>query len=303
MRFDVIIVGGSFAGQAAALQLGRARRRVLVLDAGRPRNRFARSSHGFLGQDGVPPADMIFTFSDQLDRYGTVERSHGEAIGVSTTDGWFQVAQDDGTSVSGRRLILASGIRDRLPPIPGVEERWGVGVLHCPYCHGYELGQKPIGVLGDSELAFHQAMLVADWGPTTLFLQNTLKLDEDQEGILAERDVTVECAPVMELLGHGQTLEAVRLADDRTVQLAGLFVAPKTEITGNLAVSLGCVLDDGPTGHLIAVDGHQQTSVPGVFAAGDVASAMSNATLSAASGVRAAAAAHRSLIFTAAEAV
>lgn len=302
MRFDVLIVGGSLAGQAAALQLARARRRVLVLDAGRPRNRFARSSHGFLGQDGMPPADMISTFSGQLGRYETVVRKSGEAVDVSVTDGFFRIAQDDGAEVFGRRLILASGLRDRLPSIPGLEERWGVSVLHCPYCHGYELNQGPVGVLGEGELAFHQAMLVPDWGPTTLFIQGPMTLTEDQVSALTDRGVTIERTPVAELLGNGPALEAVRLADDRTVQLAGLFLAPKTEIAGNLATGLGCALENGPTGPFIAVDGRQQTSVPGVFAAGDVAALMSNATLSAASGVKAAAAAHHSLIFGAAEA-
>lgn len=302
MNFDVIIVGGSFAGQAAALQLGRARRRVLLLDSGSPRNRFARSSHGFLGQDGVAPAEIMSTFSHQLKSYRTVSQRRGEATGASALGDGFQVAVAEGKMVFGSRLILASGIRDNLPAIPGLREHWGAGVLHCPYCHGYELDQQPIGILGESELVFHQAMLASDWGPATLFTQGSLVLHRDQENALTHKGIIIERSPITELFGRGDTLDAVRLADDRTVRLAGLFVTPRTEISGGLATSLGCKLQDGPTGPFIAVDGHQQTSVRGVFAAGDVAAPMSNAMLSAASGVRAASGAHHSLIFAETEA-
>lgn len=297
MDFDVIIVGGSFAGQAAALQLGRARKRVLLLDAARPRNRFSPASHGFPGQDGASPTEIVCRLSDQLQRYETVAQRSGTAIRAEVSQNGFGLIMEDGDSVWSRKLILASGIRDILPDITGLQARWGVSVLHCPYCHGYELDQQPIGVLGTSENALHQAMLVRDWGPTTLFTQNTLVLTPEQRSALSARDVRIEPTPVIELLGSGRLLNSARLSDGRTVELAGLFVAPRTEIVGDLVSDLGCALDDGPTGAFVSVDAMQRTSVPGVFAAGDVAAAMSNATLSAASGVRAAAAAHQSLIF------
>lgn len=164
MDFEIIIVGGSFAGQAAALQLGRARKHVLLVDAGEPRNRFARSSHGFLGQDGQSPAGIIATARTQLAKYTTVELHKGYAGKASASGSGFRVTLRDGGDVSAKRLILATGVRDKLPSLPGLEERWGVCVLHCPYCHGFELGQQPIGVLASSELAMHQAMLVPDWG-------------------------------------------------------------------------------------------------------------------------------------------
>lgn len=297
MTFDIIIVGGSFAGQAAALQLGRARRHVLLLDAARPRNRFAHASHGFPGQDGASPNEIVSTLAHQLKAYETVVQRGSTAVNAEFADGSFSVTLDKGDVVSSRTLILATGIRDILPAIPGLQERWGISVLHCPYCHGYELDQQPIGVLGNSEGAFHQAMLVRDWGPTTLFTQNSLALTPDQRSALSKRDVNIEQTPLAELLGQGRELESVRLADGRTRKLAGLFVTPQTEIAGDLASDLGCALADGPTGRFISVDAMQRTSVPKVFAAGDAAAPMSNATLSAASGVRAAAAAHHSLIF------
>ena len=299
MTFDVIIVGGGFAGHAAAMQLGRARRRVLLIDASRPRNRFANASHGFLGMDGVPPDEILATFRNQLSAYESVVQITGEAIGTSAVEGGFRVAMGDGEVLAARRVVLAGGVRDRLPDIQGLKERWGKTVLHCPYCHGYELDEAPIGVLGESPMAFHQAMLVRDWGPTTLFTQGRLDLTQDQRVALSDRDVSIEETPVTALLGKGDAIDAVRLSDDRQCNIAGLFVASKTEVVGDLAKNLGCRLEDGPTGQFIATNEQQQTSVPGVFAAGDAAAPMSNATLAAAAGVKAGAGAHFSLIFNA----
>ncbi|ASK33288.1 NAD(P)/FAD-dependent oxidoreductase [Alloalcanivorax mobilis] len=296
MVFDVIIVGGSFAGQAAALQLARARRRVLLVDAERPRNRFARSSHGFLGQDGQPPAAIIATAVRQLAAYPTVTRLAGEAVAAFADEQGFRVSFADGRQESGRRLILATGVRDKLPELPGLAPRWGISVLHCPYCHGYELDQRPLGVLASGESAMHQALLVPDWGPTTLFTQGTFTPTPEQRAALQSRDVAVEHTPVVELLGAGPALDAVRLSDGRSIPISGLFLAPRTVAASDLAEQLGCAFKDGPTGPLIEVDAMQATSVAGVFAAGDAASPMANASLAAAAGVMAAVGSHRSLI-------
>ncbi len=292
---DVIIVGGSFAGQAAALMLGRARRQVTVLDSGQPRNRFAEASHGFLGQDGQAPAEIMAKLRAQLAPYSTVRQLTGRAVKAEKGDA-FRLRLADGSTLQARRLILATGQRDILPELPGLAERWGKSVLHCPYCHGYELNQGPIGVLAGSPMALHQALLVPDWGPTTLFLNGAFQPSAEDMAKLAARQVTVEASPVVELLGAGDTLQAVRLADGRQVPLAGLFIAPRTEPASDLAVQLGCVMEEGPTGPFIRIDPRGATSVPGVFAAGDGAMAMANATLSAASGVMAAGGAHHSLV-------
>lgn len=296
MDFDIIIVGGSFAGQAAALQLGRARRRVLLIDAGQPRNRFAQSSHGFLGQDGRAPAAIMTEARRQLTSYHTVELLEARATEARLISGGFQLSLSSDRDITGRQLILATGARDILPALPGIEERWGISVLHCPYCHGYELNQQPLGVLASSELAVHQAMLVPDWGPTTLFTQGAFEPNADQKAALAARGVTIETRPVRELIGSSPHLEAVRLADGRTVSVSGLFIAPQTAPASDLAEQLGCRFDDGPTGPFIAVNEGQETSIPGLFAAGDAASPMANATLAAASGVLAAGGAHHALI-------
>lgn len=297
MTHDVVIVGGSFAGQAAALQLARARRRVLLIDAKRPRNRFARHSHGFLGQDGEAPEAIIAAAGRQLAAYPTVEVREGAVVDASAVAGGFRVVLADGARETGRRLILAIGLRDTLPDLPGAEERWGVSLLHCPYCHGYELDRQPVGVLAGGLMAFHQAMLVPDWGPTTLFTQGAFEPTPEQRSALAARGVTIEPSPVVALLGDAPALAGVRLADGRTIAVAGLFLAPRTAPASDLAERLGCAFEEGPTGPLIRADGRGRTSVPGVFAAGDAASPMANATLAAAAGVLAAGSAHHSLIF------
>ena len=155
----------------------------------------------------------------------------------------------------------------------------------------------PVGVLGASDIAFHQAMLVRDWGPTTLFTQGTLALSKEQRNMLVARDIPIEDVPIAELIGQDKTLESVRLTDGRMHQLSGLYVVPRTEVVGSFASDLGCDFDEGPTGSFIATDQFRKTSVPGVFAAGDAAAAVSNAMMSAAAGTRAGISAHAWLTF------
>ncbi|GGC60764.1 NAD(P)/FAD-dependent oxidoreductase [Chelatococcus reniformis] len=296
MPYDAIIIGGSFAGLSAAMQLVRARRPVLLIDAGLPRNRFAKAAHGFLGQDGVAPAAIVAEGLKQLRAYPTVAVHHGVATAAAGEHERFTVSLGDGGEKAARRLILATGVRDVLPSIPGLDERWGESVLHCPYCHGYEVAGRPLGVLANHARADEQALLIADWGPTTLFTQGRLELSEAARGRLAERGVAIELIPVVALLGPAPALDAVRLADGRTVPLGALFTAPQTQMASPLAEQLGCAVDEGHTGPHLRVDEWKQTTVPGVYAAGDAAAAMHNATMASAAGVLAGVGAHHSLL-------
>jgi thioredoxin reductase len=296
MVHDVIVVGGSFAGLSAAMQLARARRRVLVIDAGRPRNRFAAASHGFLGQDGQAPMAIRQEALRQLLAYPTVAFVEGEAVSARKTGSGFTVALAGGGEAAASYLILAIGMADELPPIPGLQERWGATVLHCPYCHGYEVAGRPLGVLANHALSTHQAGMLPDWGPTTYFTQGEFEPEAGQAAYLASRGVTIERSPVVELLGAAPALEAVRLADGRVVPVVALFTAARMRLASPLAEQLGCALDDGPLGPRLRVDDFKQTTVPGVFAAGDAATPMHNATLASASGVMAGVCAHRSLM-------
>ncbi len=296
MHYDVIIIGGSFAGLSAAMQLARARRQVLLVDAARPRNRYAAHAHGFLGQDGVPPQEIVASARAQLARYPTVSFHDAEAVQALPQDGGFAVVMASGEQVRGARLILATGMRDELPPLPGLQARWGQTVLHCPYCHGFEVAGEPLGVLAAHPMSVHQAMLLPDWGPTTYFTQGQFEPPPEDARHLAARGVHVERTPVVALLGDAPALTGVVLADGREAPLRALFVASRVHMASPLAEQLGCEFDEGPLGPVIRVDDMKQTSVPGVFAAGDASTPMSNATLASASGVMAGVCAHRSLV-------
>ncbi|NHV26312.1 NAD(P)/FAD-dependent oxidoreductase [Burkholderia sp. D-99] len=295
---EVIVIGGSFAGLSAAMQLARARRRVLVIDAGRPRNRFAAHAHGFFGQDGKPPAQIVEEAAAQLAAYPTVQRLEGDVrTAERDADGRFHVTLADGSRASADRLILATGIRDELPALPGLAERWGVSVLHCPYCHGYEVSGQRLGVLATHPLSVHHAILIPDWGPTTWFTQGVVEANQEEAALLDARGVRIERSPVVEILGDAPRIEALRLADGQVVSIDALFVGARTAMASDLAQQLGCAFEDGPLGAVVRVDAGKETSVAGVFVAGDASTPMTNATFASASGVMAGVAAHRSLIF------
>jgi thioredoxin reductase len=290
--FDVIVVGGSYAGLSAAMQLARARRRVLVIDAGRRRNRHADRSHGFLTQDGAEAAAIAAQGRAQLRVYPNVAWANETAVAARIDGDGFDVALPDGGTVRGRRLILATGVADTLPAVDGLEERWGTSVFHCPYCHGYELDEGAIGVLAAGETSLHQALMLPDWGQVTLLLNGAFEPRQDQLAALARRGVAVERTPVARIEGRADVV----LQDGRRLPLAGLFVATRTHIASPLAGQLGCALETGPLGPYVATDAQKASSVPGVFCCGDLARPAGNVALAVADGALAGIAAHRSLI-------
>ena len=296
MMFDAVIIGGSYAGMAAGLQLARARRQVLVVDAGEPRNRFAAHSHGFLSQDGTPPEEIAADARGQLMEYPTVEWRSGRVASISGEAEGFTVGLADGGTFQARRTILAAGVTDELPDIPGLAEQWGTRVFHCPYCHGYELGQTAIGVLASSEMAMHQALMLPDWGTTTLFLNAAFEPTADQLAQLDARGTRIERGLVSRLqAGRGEGVEVV-LSDGRQVPLAGVFVAPRLRLSP-LVAETGFALEETPLGNVIKTDAMQATSIPGIFACGDIARAAGSVTFAVADGAMAGLSAHRSLMF------
>lgn len=297
MMYDAIVVGASFAGLAATMQLARANRRVLVIDAGEPRNRYSDASHGFLGHDGRRPHEITAGGRKELARYPLVDFLDGLATSAVRTDLGFSIGLADGTCVSGARVILATGVSDDLPFIPGLRERWGKSVLHCPYCHGYEFAGRKLGVLATGPMSLHQALLLSDWASTKLFTQGNLALDEDELAQLSAFDVEVERSVITGLNGTSSTIETVELEDGRCIALDALFLVPTTRMTSELAAQLGCAFDDGPTGPIIRVDESKRTSIEGVYAAGDASSPMWNGSLAVAAGVLAGVSAHQSLVF------
>ncbi len=293
--FDVIVIGGSYAGMAGALQLARGRRSVAVIDAGIRRNRFADHSHGLLGQDGKPPALIASEARAQLLQYPSVTWVEGTAERAVKSGDLFQVTTRDQQTLSAKRLLLATGVSDYLPAITGLQDRWGKSVFHCPYCHGYELNQGPVGVLAVSEASLHQALLIPDWGPTTLFTNNCFTPDEQQRAQLAARGVSIETEAVQEISGEQTAI--VKLDNGRLIELAGLFVASLTKPASPIAYDLGCELAESPIGFYVKTDDFKQTSIPGVYAAGDLGRAMGSVTFAIGDGAQAGFAVHRSLIF------
>jgi thioredoxin reductase len=304
--YDVMIIGGGFAGLAAAMQLGRARRSVLVVDTDEPRNRYSPAVHGFPGQDGRAPFEVRRDLRAELEPYRTVEFLAARAVDARACDGdAFELSLEsptDTTRERARRLILATGVADELPRIPGLAERWGRTVLHCPYCHGFEVGDRRLGVLATSELSLHHALLLGDWSDdVTLFTNDAFAPDAAQRAALAARGTRVETRKVIELVGgEPPSLEGVRLADGEVVPLDAIFVASRTRLTSRIAERLGCELEDGPQGEIVRTDATKETTVKGVFAAGDAARSPHNALFAAADGAMAGVAAHRSLVMAAA---
>ena len=294
MTFDAIIVGGSFAGLSAGLILARARRNVLVIDAGLPRNRFAAHSHGVLGLDGIAGSELLKQAKTQLLDYPSVRWSNDTVVDGHVTPDGFALRTGAGETWATRKILLATGIRDELPELPGLAERWGSSVVHCPYCHGYEIGGGSIGLLGGHAMSPKMAGVLADWGQVTFFTQGE-EIEAEDLAILQRRGVTLETTPVVSLEGEAPQLSAAVLADGRRIDIRALFVTAKQHMASPLAEQLGCALEESPVGVLLTVDPQKQTSVPGVYAAGD-ATTMGNITLAMAEGVRAGVGLHHALI-------
>jgi thioredoxin reductase/2-polyprenyl-3-methyl-5-hydroxy-6-metoxy-1,4-benzoquinol methylase len=279
--------------------LGRARRSVLVIDAGSPRNTPAVGVHGFLTRDGISPAELVQTGPKEVEHYGGVVRA-GEAVAARRDPAGFEVTLADGTRVTGRRLLVTSGLVDELPDLPGLRRRWGRDVLHCPYCHGWEVRDRAIGVLGTGEWAVHQALLFRQWSPDVVLFTNTAPpLTAEQTEQLAARDIRVVTGPVESLEVTDDRLTGVRMADGRVVARQAVTVTSRMVAASPVLRDLGL----NPTPHergvgefFAAADPTGRTEVPGVWVAGNVTDLMAQVVMAAAGGVAAAAAMNADLI-------
>jgi len=287
-RYDVVVIGGGAAGLNGALMLARSRRSVLVVDAGAPRNAPASGVHGLLGREGTPPGELLATGRAEVRGYGGRVET-GEVTGAQKVGGGFAVTLADGRRVRARRLLVTTGLTDELPDVPGLRERWGRGVLHCPYCHGWEVRDQAIGVLASGPMSVHQALLFRQLSQdVAYFLQGTALTDEQAEQFAA-RGITVVNGAVAGLEIVDERLTGVRMGDGRLVPRAALVVAPRMVARAGFLAELGLAAVEHPSGagEHIPAGLAGVTEVPGVWVAGNVTDLTAQVGASAAAGAMA----------------
>jgi thioredoxin reductase len=295
-EYDVIIVGGGAAGLSAALVLARARRRVVVVDAGTPRNAPAAHMQGFLSRDGMPPSELLATGRSEVMGYGgeIVSATVEQLLVVDGADASTFVARlADGTPLYGRRVLVTTGLRDELPDIPGLSDRWARDVLHCPYCHGYEVRDQRLGVVWNGPGTPTYAQIVRQWSHDIVLLAPPATLTDEQRTELIARAIGIVETPVTGVDVSGDRLSGVTLADGTTLQRDALFVPPRFTPHSDLLAQLGCDLDD--EGWVIT-GANGATSVAGVRVAGNVSNPRAQVITAAGEGSAAAIAINADLV-------
>ena len=288
--YDVVIVGGGAAGLSAALVLGRARRRVLVIDGGAPRNAPAAHMQGFLSRDGMPPAELLAAGRAEVIGYG-VEVVSDQVLAIEPG---FIVRLAGGRVVTGRRILVATGVGDELPDIPGVRERWGKDLLHCPYCHGWEVRDQPLGVLGTHPMSVLHAQLVRQWSDDVAYFVHTNDLTSAEQAQMKARGIRIVCGEVARLVIDDGRLTGVELTDGQVIARAAVFVRPgNLPHADGLLAGLGCELD---AAGFAMVDATGGTTTPGVWAAGNVVDPRAQVITSAGAGSAAAIAINADLV-------
>lgn len=297
-RYDAVIIGGGAAGLSAATTLARALRSVLVIDSGTPRNAPAAGVHGYLSRDGMNPVELLAAGRNEVLSYGGTVLD-GEAVSARRTPSGFEVVLGDSRRFTGRRLLVTTGLTDELPPIDGLREQWGKGVVHCPYCHGWEIRGQRIGVLGTGPLSIHQALMFRQWSPDiTLFLNDTVSPTDEEWEKLSARSVRVVEGAVASVDSVGGVLAGVTLFAGASFSVEALAVGSRMEARSALLESLGLASQVHPSGagRFIETDAMGSTAVPGVYAAGNVSNLMAQVITAASEGLMAGARINADLI-------
>jgi thioredoxin reductase len=290
LAYDVVVIGGGAAGLSAALVLGRARRRVAVVDAGAPRNAPAAHMQGFLSRDGMSPLELIAAGRDEVQRYG-VELIDDQVLEI---DPGFSVRLSGGGLLKARRILIATGVNDVLPDIPGAHERWGRDFLHCPYCHGWEVRDQPIGVLATQEGSVQHAQLVRQWSDDVVFFSHTQTVSATERRKLDARGIAIVDGIVARFLIEDDRLAGIELEDGRVIARTAVFIRPTNHPHADgLLAQLGVEVDEAG---FVAVDATGRTSTPGVWAAGNVVDPRAQVIASADSGNTAAIAINADLV-------
>ena len=296
-RYDVVVIGGGAAGLSGALTLSRARRSVLVVDAGEPRNAPAGHVHNYLGREGTPPAELVAIGRSEVESYGGTVRS-GRVASVRRDDDGFSLSLDGGVTVRARRVLLAAGLTDDLPELPGVAQRWGSTVLHCPYCHGWEVRDRAVGIVSTGPLGAYAALLWRQWtDDVVVFVHTGAEPGEADLEKLAARGVRIVRGEVAGLEGGAD----VRLADGELVARSAVVVAPRFVANAELLADLGAVpvpmeMHGAVMGTYLPADPTGRTEVPGVWVAGNAGDLSAQVIVAAAQGLKAAAMINADLI-------
>lgn len=290
--YDVIIIGGSFAGLSAAMALGRSRRKVLIIDSNQPCNKNTPHSHNFITHDGDKPAEVKQQALKQVLAYDTVSLQEDSVVSATASGTGFSVSTGEGQTFSAGKLLFATGLKDNLPEIPGFRECWGISLIHCPYCHGYEVRDTPLGIVANGDIALHYIELLVNWSKDLrLFTNGPSELSEEQLASLEKHQVKMIETPIKELHHGNGYMKTVELLNGDTVAINTLFTRSDAVQHSSLPADLGCELKNG----LIVVDQLQHTSIPGIYAAGDNSNMFRALSVAVAAGTTAGASINRDL--------
>jgi thioredoxin reductase len=283
--FDVIVVGGSYAGLAAGMTLGRSLRNTLIIDSGKPCNRQTPHSHNFITHDGSTPAAIAGKAKAQVLQYPTVQFHQGVAIAAAAAHNQFTVTTQAGETFAAKKLLFATGIADELLPVPGAAECWGISMLHCPYCHGYEVRNEPLALIGNGDMAFEFGRMLSNWSPKlTLLTNGPSTLSEEHTGKLQLHHIAIiekQIAAFEHTNGH---MHKIVFSDNSSLPVTAVFAKAGIKQHCDIPQQLGCQLNQQG---LIQVDDFQRTSVPGVYAAGDNSSMFRAVSMAVAAGTKA----------------
>jgi thioredoxin reductase len=296
-EFDIIIVGGSYSGLAAGMALGRALKNVLIIDSGQPCNRQTPHSHNFITQDGKTPAEIAMLARKQVENYKTVHFFSGVAVKGEKVERGYEIQTGDGETFRSQKLIFATGIKDIMPAIPGYAECWGISVLHCPYCHGYEVRDVKTGILGNGDYGFEFAQLISNWTrQLTLFTNGPSSLNITQQNRLQQHGIEIIETPVEKLEHMNGYIRNVVLSDGTSHSLKALYARSPFEQHCPIPAELGCEFTE--EGY-IKVDALQKTSIDGVFACGDNTTRMRAVATAVAAGTTAGMMANKEMVLEA----
>ncbi|NIG53383.1 NAD(P)/FAD-dependent oxidoreductase [Chitinophaga sp. Cy-1792] len=266
-NYDVIIIGGSYAGLAAAMSLGRSLRRVLIIDAGKPCNRQTPHSHNFITHDGDKPAAIAAAAKAEVLKYASVRYREGAVTAVTPLPGGFTVHTEVGESFESTKLVFATGLKDNMPAIPGFAACWGISVIHCPYCHGYEVRNVPTGILANGNMGYEFVKLISNWTKDlTIFTNGTPDFTEEQLSRFKKHHINIIDKPITAFNHQNGQINTISFADNSELPVTAIYARPPFTQGCELINTLGCELTESG---LLKTDIFQRTTVPGVYACGD----------------------------------